>query len=112
MDYVQVPKEDKLAMSRDDSEENGETAALSKEAGSSQPDGSRAAAAVSDAESAQRANQQRVADLVKQMSMSAEFSTNDSGMVAVFHLLYVPTSVPRLSFLRTFQLASFHHSSP
>jgi hypothetical protein len=84
MDYVQVPKEDKLAMSRDDSEENGEAAALSKEVVSSQPDGNRATTAVSDAESAQRAKQQRVADLVKQMSMSAEFSTNDSGMVAVF----------------------------
>ncbi|PNF28583.1 hypothetical protein B7P43_G09382 [Cryptotermes secundus] len=77
VDYVQVPKEDKLGTSHDESEENGEAAALSRKAISSQPGGN----AASEADSAQRTKQQRVADLVKQMSMSAEFSTNDSGLL-------------------------------
>lgn len=80
VDYVQVPKEDKLGMSHDESEENGEAAALSRKAVSSQPGGN----AASEADSAQRTKQQRVADLVKQMSMSAEFSTNDSGMTVLY----------------------------
>jgi hypothetical protein len=86
VDYVQVPKEDKLRLSHDGSEENGEATALSKEVtqSPSHPDRNMATTALSDADSAQRAKQQRVADLVKQMSISAEFSANDSGM-AVMH---------------------------
>lgn len=84
VDYVQVPKEDKLGMSHDESEENGEAAALSRKVVSSQPGGNTATRAVSDGDSAQRTKQQRVADLVKQMSMSAEFSTNDSGMTVMY----------------------------
>jgi hypothetical protein len=85
VDYVQVPKEDKLGMSHDESEENGEAAALSREVVVSiQPGGNTMTTAVSDGDSAQRAKQQRVVDLVKQMSMSAEFSTNDSGMAVMY----------------------------
>jgi len=76
VDYVQVPKEDKLGISHDESEDIGEVAGLPNEMVVSSPQGrDTVTIKVSDADSAQR-----VADLVKQMSLSAEFATNDSGM--------------------------------
>jgi hypothetical protein len=76
VDYVQVPKEDKLGISHDESEDNGETAGLPSEMVVSSPPGrDTMTIKVSDTDSAQR-----VADLVKQMSLSAEFATNDSGI--------------------------------
>ena len=76
VDYVQVPKEDKLGISHDESEDNGEAAGLPSETVASSPPGrDTVTIKVSDADSAQR-----VANLVKQMSLSAEFGTNDSGM--------------------------------
>jgi len=76
VDYVQVPKEDKLGISHDESEDIGEPAGLPIEMVVSSPQGrDTVTIKVSDADSAQR-----VADLVKQMSLSAEFATDDSGM--------------------------------
>jgi hypothetical protein len=84
VDYVQVPKEDKLGLSQNESEENTEAAAPSEVALSGHPGGDTATAAISNMDSVQRAKQQRVADLVKQMSLSAEFSTNDSGITVIY----------------------------
>jgi hypothetical protein len=76
VDYVQVPKEDKLGISHGESEDNGEAAGPPSEMVVSSPTGrDTMTIKVSDTDSAQR-----VADLVKQMSLSAEFATNDSGM--------------------------------
>jgi hypothetical protein len=79
VDYVQVPKEDKLGISHDESEESGEGATLTSEVVESAQSGRDAITTVPDTDSVQRAKQQRVAELVKQMSLSAEYSTNDSG---------------------------------
>jgi hypothetical protein len=85
VDYVQVPKEDKLGMSHDESEESGEATLLTSEVvASTQPGRDTTTTAVPDTGSVQRAKQQRVADLVKQMSLSAEFSTNDSGIAVTY----------------------------
>jgi hypothetical protein len=85
VDYVQVPKEDKLGLSHDESEENGEGVALTCEVvASTQPGRDTTTTTLPDKDSVQRAKQQRVADLVKQMSLSAEFSTNESGIAVIY----------------------------
>lgn len=83
VDYVQVPKEDRSGMSHDESEGSGEATVLTSEVVASAQAGRDATMTVPDTDSVQRAKQQRVADLVKQMSLSAEFSTNDSGIAVI-----------------------------
>jgi hypothetical protein len=85
VDYVQVPKEDKLGISHDESEDYGEAAVLPSELVVSSPPGrDTMTIKVSDTDSTQR-----VAELVKQMSLSAEFATNDSGMAIGYFILFI-----------------------
>ena len=69
VDYVQVPKEDKLGVSEEESE------TVVSVTNNSEP---RTEPVVSVEETERKV--QRVADLVKQMSLSAEYSANESGM--------------------------------